>query len=230
MEGPLVSILKPPTDDCWKHIGVWSRAEERCHRLQEVIHCRNCEVFTSAARGFYDRDLPADHLASWTPLYAAPKTVETDRTSHPVLIFRLGIEWLALPTTIVREVADCRPVHKVPHRSGVLRGLVNLNGRLEPCVSLHALLGVEPDPAPASKSQRTRPRLLLIGEEGQSFAFQADEVLGTHRYPPGKLRDIPATLAHSLARYSRGLIGMQQRTVGCLDEGLLFPALERTLA
>lgn len=229
MEGPsLVSILKPPPDDCWKQIGVWSRGVERCSRLQEVIHCRNCEAFTSAARGLYDRDLPANHLATWTAFYAASKTVQTDQVSHSVLIFRLGSEWLALPTPLVREVADCRPMHKIPHRNGVLRGLVNLNGRLEPCVSLHGLLGVAPDPA--SKSQRIRPRLLLIGKEGESFAFQADEVSGTYRYPPGELRDVPATLAHSLARYSRGLISVQQRTVGCLDEGLLFHALEKALA
>ena len=60
-----------------------------------------------------------------------------------VLIFRLGEEWLAFRTHTVAEVTLPRPVHRIPHRSNaVLSGMVNLQGQVQLCVSLHGLLGV----------------------------------------------------------------------------------------
>ena len=60
-----------------------------------------------------------------------------------VLIFRLGEEWLAFRTQAVAEVTTPRPMHRVPHRSNqILGGLVNLQGQVQLCVSLHGLLGV----------------------------------------------------------------------------------------
>ena len=65
------------------------------------------------------------------------------RTRVSVLIFRLGVEWLAFRTQTIAEVTTPRPVHRVPHRSNeVLLGLVNLQGQVQLCVSLHGLLGV----------------------------------------------------------------------------------------
>ena len=67
-----------------------------------------------------------------------------------VLIFRLGEEWLAFRTQTVAEVTLPRPVHRVPHRSNsVLTGIVNLQGQVQLCVSLHGLLGATAGPAPA---------------------------------------------------------------------------------
>ena len=60
-------------------------------------------------------------------------------------IFRLGREWLALPTHVCQEMAEMRPIHTLPHRSGpVLLGLVNIRGSIRLCVSLRELLGLEP--------------------------------------------------------------------------------------
>ena len=73
-----------------------------------------------------------------------------DSTAKPfgVLIFRLGVEWLAFRTQTIAEVTNPRPVHRVPHRSNeIFVGLVNLQGQVQLCVSLHGLLGV---PAPSA--------------------------------------------------------------------------------
>lgn len=183
-----------------------------------------------AAASLYERDLPEDYLDAWTALYAQPATLQEERASLAALVFRLGGEWLALPGAAVLEIAEPRPVHSLPHRrNGILLGLVNLNGQLEPCLSLHALLGVAQDAAAGRESQRTYPRLLLAGGAGRTFVLPVDEVLGIHRYGPGALREPPATLSHAAARYSRGLLAAAQRTVGLLDEQRLFQALERAL-
>lgn len=183
----------------------------------------------SAVRELYERDLPEDHFATWTPLYARPVAPQEEQASFSALVFRLGPEWLALPTAVLQEIAESRPVHSLPHRRNqVVLGLVNLNGQLELCLSLHALLGVPQDAASERERRRTYPRLLLAGREGRTFAFPADEVLGTHRYGPGALREPPATLAHA-ARYSRGLLAVEERTVGLLDEQRLFDFLDQAL-
>ena len=37
----------------------------RCPRLDEVIHCRNCEVFTQAGRNLLERALPEEYKEEW---------------------------------------------------------------------------------------------------------------------------------------------------------------------
>lgn len=141
--------------DCWNRIG--TSGDRSCPELQAHIHCRNCPVFASAARTFFDRSAPEGYLAEWTQWLAGspaagglesgksdvPGNQDRDRDLISVLIFRLGQEWLAFRTQTIAEVTLPRPVHRIPHRSNeILIGLVNLRGQLQLCVSLHGLLGV----------------------------------------------------------------------------------------
>src|SRR3954470_7772540 len=150
--GPALAILPDAVGDCWNRIG--TSGDRSCPELQTHVHCRNCPVFASAARAFFDRPAPGGYLAEWTRWLAqseepggheAGETIaggERDRVG--VLIFRLGQEWLAFRTQTVAEGTLPRPVHRIPHRSNdVLIGLVNLRGQLQLCISLSGLLGVE---------------------------------------------------------------------------------------
>jgi chemotaxis-related protein WspD len=148
--------------DCWNRIG--TSGDRSCPELNTHIHCRNCPVFASAARAFFDRPAPEGYLAEWTQWLASSEELarheagetlaESDRDRVGVLIFRLGREWLAFRTQTVAEVTVPRPVHRIPHRSNAtLIGLVNLRGQLQLCVSLHGLLGVEATPGPPPPSQ-----------------------------------------------------------------------------
>ncbi len=58
-----------------------------------------------------------------------------------MLVFRLGDEWLALPVGVLVEVTRPRPPHRVPHRGGLLAGVVNIRGELHLCVRFDLLLG-----------------------------------------------------------------------------------------
>ena len=61
------------------------------------------------------------------------------------MVFRIGAEWIGLPTDVFQEVAEECIVHTLPHRrGGVLAGLVNVRGELLLCVALEILLGMEP--------------------------------------------------------------------------------------
>src|ERR1051325_6490730 len=127
--------------DCWNTIGV--EGNGTCRELVKFIHCRNCPVYSSAGRQLLDRPLPAEYRREQAEHYAQAK-----RFSQPsrlsVVLFRLGAEWLALPTSAFQEVAERRGLHTLPHRRrGLALGLVNVRGELLICASLARLLGLE---------------------------------------------------------------------------------------
>src|SRR5262245_44684534 len=163
-----------PIDDCWNRIGV--AGDRSCAELNTHIHCRNCPVFSRAARSFFDRPAPSGYLTDWTRLLAEP-AAPTDSDEVSLVIFRLHGEWLALGTRVVAEVTPTRPIQRIPHRSGqVLAGLVNLRGQLQLCVTLHGLLGVDAGGgADASRSQdggpAALPRLVVIRKDAETWAF-----------------------------------------------------------
>src|SRR5207245_3873954 len=107
----LATLTANSIDDCWNRIGV--RGNKSCVELERHIHCRNCPTYASAASGLLDRGLPADHLAEWTAHFARPKAAE-NTSVFSVVIFRVGNEWLALPTTIFHEIAALRPIYSLP--------------------------------------------------------------------------------------------------------------------
>ncbi|MFO0822154.1 MAG: chemotaxis protein CheW [Gemmataceae bacterium] len=95
-----------------------------------------------------------------------------------VSFFRLGDEWLALPMGVLVEVTRPRTPHRVPHRGGLLAGMVNIRGELHLCVRLD-LLGVGPPPHDRSLIEASAHR----DPPESSWAFAADEVDQVHRVP-----------------------------------------------
>jgi chemotaxis-related protein WspD len=180
----------------------------------------------------FDREIPEDYLQEWTSRVAAKRSVgEVGRKS--VVIFKIATEWLALPTEVFQEVVDQCVVRTLPHqRGGVLSGLVNVRGELLLCVTLRVLLGLEKVAEVQQRDTRaSQGRLLICSRKGDRLAFQADEVYGVQRYHAGDLRDVPATLAKAAAgTYVLGILPWNDRAVGCLDEELLFYALNKGLA
>lgn len=178
-----------------------------------------------------DRAPPEDYLREWTERIAAEKKLAEPGTSS-IVIFRLGLEWLALPTRAFQEVAEHCTLHTVPHRrGGTLAGLVNIRGELLLCASLGALLSIE-QTAPARNSHRrvVLARVLVANRGGNRLAFPVDEVHSVARYHPRDLKPLPATLAGAAAPFTIGLLPWRERTVGCLDDELLFYKLDKGFA
>jgi chemotaxis-related protein WspD len=215
-------------DDCWNRIGV--RGDHSCPALENYGHCRNCPVQASVAADLLTSVRSGQYLAEWTRHVAEPKSLK-ERDTESAVIFRVGVEWLALPTSVVQEVADPKPVHSVPHRrNGVVLGLTSVRGELLVCVSLPLVLGLQPPAASTETSRTVYRRFLLIRRDEVRAVCPVDEVHGVHRFPPSALREIPATLAKATGRYSRSLLPWQERSVGLIDEQLLFATLRRSLA
>jgi chemotaxis-related protein WspD len=179
-----------------------------------------------------DREVTAEFLRESTAFVAVKKDL-IERGTNSVVVFRIGPEWLALPTEVVQEVSDRCTVRTMPdHRGGVLSGVINVRGELLLCVSLGVLLGLDQASGERTSARTALYDRLLICKHGEGrIAFQVSEIHGLHRYHPRDLRDAPATLTRAArGAYTVGLAPWGERNVGCLDDELMFYALNKALA
>jgi chemotaxis-related protein WspD len=223
-----------PRDDCWNRIGV--TGDRSCPELVSVLHCRNCSVFTAAGRQFLDASPPPGYLEEWAQRLALPLEEpgwSGASATLSVLVFRLGEEWLALPVAVLVEVASTRAIHRIPHRAGLLAGLVNIRGELLLCTHLDRLLGIGTEDSPP----RTRPvahqqRFLVVQRESpapgnatERWVFPVHEVDQVRRFSPGELREVPITLGEPGQHLTRGVFHHEGRAIGYLDAERLFQTL-----
>lgn len=221
-----------PIHDCWNRIGVEGNAT--CRELAKYIHCRNCPVYSAAGLQLLDRPLPPDYRRERAEHFAQRQTISRP-TRLSVVIFRIGDEWFALPTTTFQEVAEQRVMHTLPHRrSGLALGLVNIRGELLVCASAARLLGLNvaeyrvqrPDPQRGPVCER----LLVAVWEGERVVFPVAEVQGIQRFQQDELKESPATLTRASLSYTAGVFAWGGRTVCLLDAAAFFSALNRGLA
>jgi len=223
--------MDEPIKNCWSTIGVWGNEKEKCPRLDDVLHCRNCDVYSSAGRSLLMRPIPEDYQEYWTSLLAKEKTNQS-HDSLSIVVFRLGDEWLGLPTKMIKEISEMRPVHGIPNsKSAVVKGLVNVRGELKLWVSMGGLLSVDKgcqDSLVASRKSFLE-RLVIFVKDGEQFVFPVSEIIGTHRIWKENIREVPATAANSIYSHLAGLFELEGRHVGLLDDDLLFNSLQRNL-
>ena len=94
-----------------------------------------------------------------------------------------------------------------------------------------SLLGIAKVQVAKSSHQRlVHERLLVASREGERLVFPVDEIHGIHRFHPEQLGEVPATVAKSTATYTRAMLPWQEKSVGVLDDQLLFYSLNRSLA
>lgn len=178
--------------------------------------------------GLLEREIDAVELRE-SAGRAARDGLHAQSRMSTVFVFRLGSEWLALPPAVIDEVQEVRPIHGLPHRrSGVVRGIVGVRGRLTVLVSMEHLLHGSSAGSALNASKAAR-RLVVLVANGQRLAFEADEVSGNHRFDPAALRDAPATVSQASPRFTTDVLPVGEHSVGLLDAGLVLRALERHL-
>jgi chemotaxis-related protein WspD len=213
---------------CWSSIGVWGVGS--CPELQVHVHCRNCPVYSDAAAALLDRPVPPEFAIDQARHFEAPTSVD-ERETQSLVIFRIGPEWFALPTSVIAEVADRRAIHSVPHRrAGVVLGVVNVRGELLVCASLGRLLGLPTAGEPsAGTSRKGDGRWLVLRRDGVRVVLPADEVSGVQRFHSKELKDVPTTVSKATSAHSRAVLSWSGHVVGLLDEHLLFRTLQRSV-
>ena len=177
-----------------------------------------------------DRAAPEEYRREWTARIALPVEATIEGTV-PVVIFRLGEEWLALPAPVFQEVSEPGVIRTLPHRrNSALLGLVNVRGELLLCAALDAVLGCAEGEATSAEGAARSRRLLVVGRQGTRLAFPVDEVHGVHRYHPRELLEVPTTLDKATSSYAIGILPWRGKTVGCLNEEALFTTLRRSFS
>lgn len=216
-------------NDCWNKIGVTGDAT--CPELPKHVHCRNCPTYAAAAAVLLDRELPQGYISDWSAHVAQGKSVSEPETQSAV-IFRIGAEWLALPTSIFQEVAEWNAIHSVPaQRNSILLGLTPVNGELLICISLERILNIEEGSvSERSKKQTKSRRLIILERERWRLTFPVDEVHGVHRYSIRDQMPLPATVSQSTGTYTKFILPWKKNAVGYLDDELLFHTANRSLA
>ena len=216
-------------DDCWNRIGV--RGDSSCERLVEYVRCVNCPVFEAAAAKLLERPIPLVDLARHDLRAPTQARHHAQDASESLLVFRIGGEWLALPTSVFTRIVQTRPIHTLPHRQHrAVLGVVNVQGELLVCLSLAHLLGFEPDSAARDeRAPHDLPRLLVVSRAEEHAVFPVDQVDGVHRIAVSSFCPPPATLSHAAAAHTRAVAPWRGMTVGLLDADALFDTLNRSL-
>jgi chemotaxis-related protein WspD len=208
---------------CWNDIGVWRKGTERCPRLDEEIHCYNCNIFHQASTSVYDQRLPDGYQQEWSKLLSASKTPEiSERTS--IIVFRIGNEWLALPTRYFKEVAEINVIHRIPHnKNPVIRGFVNVGGEVEVCYSIGSLLDISKQDG--SNACNSIQRIMVVEHDCVRLVFPVSEVGSVFRYLHDSITAPPSTVSGLALSCVEGIIQWRSKNVGLLNGALLFESL-----
>lgn len=217
------------SEACWAEIGVYG--QRTCPELRKFVHCRSCPVYSEAGVRLLDRPLPQEFRREWSEHFAKEEQQRVQSRSSAV-VFRIGSEWLGLPTTAFQEVAEFRRIHALPHRRGsVVLGLVNIRGELLICVALNRVLGMESGEQEGEKAgMNATKRLLVVVWQNERLVFPVDEIEGIYRFQTNELKEPPPTLSKSNLSFTRGLLLWERRSVGLLHTESLFPALNQKLS
>jgi chemotaxis signal transduction protein len=183
----------------------------------------------SYAQDLLNRPVPAGYREEWTEILSKEKEDVWRGKRRSVVLFCLGKDWFALPTLLFSEISSVRPIHVLPQqRQAVLAGLVNIRGRLQPCINLHALLKME-ESEQLRASECIYRRMAVLEALNQTWVFAVDEVHGVVRVEHELLENVPVTVERSMVSYLSQVFPWKGRRVGLLDEQLLFRSLVRTV-
>lgn len=214
---------------CWRVIGIFG--QRSCLELAEYVHCRNCPVYTASGRELFDRPAPPEYRQRWTALLAQNAVEEINpQAMTSVLVFRLGEQWLALPTGLIQSVSRTLPVRRLPHRSNrVLRGLVNIQGILRLYASIHAFFEAVEDDTSGKSGSADKSRMIMVEKDGENWVFAVDEVHGLHHYRSDEMQNSPVSAARTADPLTMGTVPWRNVQIGLIIADKLIAALKRSL-
>ncbi len=215
--------------NCWNSIGVWGREQPRCALLRELVHCHNCEKYISAGKAALQRNQYADYLRQWTSQAASNRAAAGGGKS--LLVFRIGDRWLGIDTGYLAEICAERRIRSLPKVStAVIKGLVNISGKVQLCFSLGQLLRIEKRETQRLRRQSLYDPLVVAIWNSRKYVFPVNEVYGICSHLPDSEHGDEIAAAGAVPPFVADVITHDGMQVQCLDALAVFSELDRSLA
>ena len=148
------------------------------------------------------------------------------REEDTILLFRIGGERFALPAKSVLNVFPITEVRKVPHRTRPpFRGLCCYEGAILLTGLLHVVLDMPVDKTANAKLRR----MIVIGSEEASWAFEVDAVDSIRKVDPSQFRNAPSTIPKNAASCTNCIIPLDDGDAVLLDPGAIQSIMERSI-
>ena len=148
------------------------------------------------------------------------------REEDTILLFRIGGERFALPAKSVLNVFPITKVRKVPHRTRPpFRGLCCYEGAILLTGLLHVVLDMPVDKTANPKLRR----MIVIGSEEASWAFEVDAVDAIRKVDPSQFRNAPSTIPKNAASCTNCIIPLDDGDAVLLDPGAIQSIMERSI-
>lgn len=184
-----------------------------------------------SSRILLNRTPDPEYLQEWADGLRVEEVINKQAETVSVVVFRLGQEWLALQTACFKEIVEEKLIHRLPHQKNpILLGVVNLNGELQPCLSLSVFLGIKDSLGRSKKHLYHKNRMVAAMQEKNLWVFPVDEIDGIYLWDPKLIENVPVNISKSKMNYLKGIVNYDNRSVGILDEGLLFYSFSRLFA
>lgn len=198
------------------------------HNSGDHLQAGGAAAQQAAADRLLQRSAMPDYLAEWEHYVSSPKTQIAGSQIMPVVIFRIGKEFLALSTSVVGHVTQPKTVHRIPHQRGkIVRGLVNINGRLRLFIAMDNLLDI--DSSTVSIDANQKRSMMVMERDSEVWAFEVSEVCGVYHCETSQLHNVPVNVAKSTANYLKGVFVWSGNSAGYLDDELLMFSLRKFL-
>ena len=156
----------------------------------------------------------------------AQERAQSLREEDTILLFRIGGERFALPANSVLNVFPCTTVRKVPHRTRPpFRGLCCHEGAILLTGLLHVVLDMDMD----KNADAKLGRMIVMGGEGASWAFEVDAVDCIRKVDPSKFRTAPATIPKNASSCTNCIIPMDDGDAVLLNPIAIQTVMERSI-
>lgn len=192
---------------------------------------RREQMALDSADKLLERDVDSRYIEEWTKIIREGKKAFLETKDQSILIFRLHSEWLGMSTSVFSQITEKKAVHTIPQKqSSIIKGLVNINGQMHLLFDLAALLGIsDKETKPPPKNPVIYDRMIVIEKDSELWVFSVDEAFGIYQFDMGSLENVPVNVAKSSHNFLRGVFTWKGKSVGLIDEELLFYSLERSL-
>jgi len=214
--------------DCWNDIGVWRKGKKKCERLDEVIHCNNCKVFSNSGRSLLHRDIPASYSDEWTNIISH-KTASDKSNLNTAILFRIEKEWYLAPISMVHDITIIKTILTIPHNINPrIYGLTNIRGEIMTCMSLSNILGID-SVDDITNSQAVPRRMLIIDNGNYKVTFPVDEVRGISKYIDSDVKtqhDTSKNISHNTLS---GIVKIGNFHAGLIDANTFKQAISNAI-